>query len=331
MQYHYELGGQVVIQRNIKENNMADFNKLKKSKDHLARLAAQIESMDNPKKEFSKDERYWEPTTDKAGNGFALIRFLPGPAVDGDDALDIVQYFSHGFKGPTGKWYIEKSLTTLGKKDPVGELNRRLWATDEEKYQKAAKVQKRKLNYVSGIQVINDPAKPECNGKEYLFRYGKKIYDKQKLAMFPVIPTKKPMNPFDVYEGANFQLVVRKVDKFPNYDQSEFDTPSRLAETDEEIKAIWERAHSLAAEVAPSQFKDYDTLKRSLDEALGVDSESDEVFAAVLRTPADKAEVAASPKPSTKKFAQPESNVAPWDETEDDEDAEFFKKIANNG
>jgi hypothetical protein len=311
---------------------MVDLSKYKKSsKDSMERLAAQMEKLDNPqKKEYAKDDTYWTPTADKAGNAIAVIRFLPAPPVDGDDGLDIVQYFSHGFQGPTGKWYIEKSLTTLEKKDPVGEMNRRLWATNEERYQKIVSAWKRKLNYVSNILVVDDPAKPENNGKVFRYRYGKKIYDKAKLMMFPLIKTKKKINPFHVMEGCNFNLVQVRVSGYPNYDQSEFDSPSPIAETDEEIVRILEACHSLKSVVDPATaYKDYDTLKRELDEAIGVDTSSDDIFTAVLKVPTPK-EDSAKPKSNTSKFSkQEEVNTPPWDETEsDDEDAEFFRKMA---
>lgn len=315
---------------------MDNFNKLKKSKDHLTRLAEQIAKMDAPKENnFEKDDRFWSPTLDKAGNGYFVIRFLPGANIDyvGDvDAPDFVTYFSHGFQGPTGKWYIENSLTTLGKKDPVGEMNRRLWATNEKRYQEIVSAWKRKLNYISNILVINDPSNPENNGKVFKYRYGKKIYDKIKLAMFPVIPTKKPMNPFDVYEGANFQLIGTKVQKHNNWDQSEFDAPSPLANSEDAIKKIWNMEYSLLEDIAPDKFKTYDELKAELDKVLGCDSESDDIFEAVLRKAAPKGDRKASQEnPNSKFVKQPApEETAPWDDQEetDDEDAAFFKRMA---
>lgn len=310
---------------------MVDFNKLKKSKDHLIRLQAQIEKMEAPKEgSFEKDDRFWTPTQDKAGNGFAEIRFLPGAPIDGDDAPDFVTYYSHSIKGPTGKWYIENSLTTLGKKDPVGEMNRRLWATNEKRYQEIVSSWKRKLNYISNIYVVNDAGNPENNGKVFKYRFGKKIYDKQKLAMFPVIPTKKPMNPYDVFEGANFQLVVTKVGKHNNYDQSEFGAPSRLAPTDEEIKAIWEKEYSILEDIAPDKFKSYEELKAELDKALGCDSESDKIFEVVLRK-APEGNDRKAQKETPANVRQPAAEeTAPWDSEEEtnDEDAAFFQRMA---
>jgi hypothetical protein len=301
----------------------------------LERLANQIAKMDEPKEKFdSSDDRFWSPKLDKAGNGYAVIRFLPGPAVDGDGAPDLVQYFSHGFQGPTGKWYIENSLTTFERKDPVGELNRRLWSTNDKVYQDIARKQKRKLSYISNILVVKDPENPANEGKVFLYRYGKKLFEKIKLSMFPVIPDKPAVNPFDFYEGADFRLVIRNVAGYNNYDQSEFASPSRVKESEPEMKKIWESEYSLSEFVSDSKFKSYTDLKNKLDEVIGCDSESDDVFEILLR-PTSSPKSKEKPV-SNKKIVREEEDSPPWEEDstqtiiDDGDEAEFFKKIADS-
>ena len=251
------------------------------------------------------DERFWQPEVDKAGNGYAIIRFLDSPEVDGPNGLPFVQYWAHGFQGPGG-WYIENSLTTLGKDDPVSEYNSLLWNSGIEANKKLASAQKRKLNYVSNILVITDSAHPEKEGKVFLFRYGKKIFDKIKEKLEPQFPDEPKVNPFNMWEGANFKLKIRNVEGYRNYDKSEFDAPSPVAATDEEIEKIWKQEFSLTEFVDPSKFKTYDQLKARLDKVLGKDS------------PATSAETAS--------LDQVSENVTVT-ETEDDS-LDMFKKLA---
>ncbi len=249
---------------------MSTLSALRKS---MSNLDDQVKKLDegSAKKGFVADARYWRPQLDKAGNGFAVIRFLPPAQVDGSDGTLYVQLFHHGFKGPTGQWYIENSNTTLNGKDPCSEYNSKLWNTGLESNKEIARKQKRKLSYISNILIVNDPANPENNGTVRLYKYGKKIYAKLKEAMQPPFPDKQPINPFDFWEGANFKLKVRKGDGgFPNYDSSEFEAPSQVAEGDEaKLNTIWASCHSLKAEVAPDKFKSYEDLKKRLDLVLG--------------------------------------------------------------
>jgi hypothetical protein len=247
--------------KDLKTSKKSDFEKLQK----------QIE--DANKGSFGdreKDARFWQPGTDKAGNGFALIRFLPAPA--GEEAA-FVRLFSHGFKGPGGKWYIENSLTTLGLKDPVSEYNSELWAiSDDDKSptRNQARNQARRLNMISNIEVIKDPSNPENEGKVFLYRYGKKIWNKIHSAMYPEENTgEAPVNPFDLWEGANFKLKIRQVAGYRNYDESSFAAPSPLSNDDDELEAIWKQTHSLAELIAPDKFKTYDELKKSLESVMG--------------------------------------------------------------
>ena len=196
----------------------------------MDKLLASVQEENAPQEKKSYvDERLWKPELDKSGTGSAVIRFLP--AVDGEE-LPWVKVWKHAFQGPTGKWFIENSLTTLNQKDPVSEHNSELWNTGLESDKETARKQKRKLEYYSNIYVVSDPKHPENNGKVFLFRYGKKIFDKIMAAMQPEFEDETPINPFDFWEGANFKLKIRKVDGFWNYDKSEFDSVKSLSDDD---------------------------------------------------------------------------------------------------
>jgi hypothetical protein len=226
--------------------------------------AAQKESAPQEKKSYV-DERLWKPVMDKSGNGYAVIRFLPAP--EGED-MPWAKVWNHAFQGPTGQWYIENSLTTVGQNDPVSEYNSKLWNSGVESDKEIARKQKRKLQYYSNIYVVEDPANPQNEGKVFLYRYGKKIFDKIMEAMQPAFQDESPVNPFDFWEGANFKLKLRKVDGYWNYDKSEFADPSALFDNDEEIEALWKTEYSLADFTAASNFKSYDELKTRLDAVL---------------------------------------------------------------
>ena len=226
--------------------------------------AAQKESAPQEKKSYV-DERLWKPVMDKSGNGYAVIRFLPAP--EGED-MPWAKVWNHAFQGPTGQWYIENSLTTVGQNDPVSEYNSKLWNSGVESDKEIARKQKRKLQYYSNIYVVKDPANPQNEGKVFLYRYGKKIFDKIMEAMQPAFQDETAVNPFDFWEGANFKLKLRKVDGYWNYDKSEFADPSALFDNDEEIEALWKTEYSLADFTAASNFKSYDELKTRLDAVL---------------------------------------------------------------
>ena len=211
------------------------------------------------------DERFWKPEMDKTGVGSAIIRFLPAP--EGEE-LPWVKMYSHAFQG-NGGWYIENSLTTIGQKDPVSEYNRELWNSGSEKDKETVRKQKRKLSYYSNIYVIKDPAHPENEGKVFLFKFGKKIFDKVLNAMQPEFEDEEPINPFDFWGGANFRLKIRKVEGYWNYDKSEFDSPSPLFDDDDALEALWKKEYSLSAIVAPDQFKSYEDLEKRLNYVLG--------------------------------------------------------------
>ena len=227
------------------------------------KLVKEVEKMNSTSS--GGDDRLWKPEMDKTGNGYAVIRFLPAP--DGED-LPWVKMYSHGFQGPGG-WYIENSLTTIGQKDPVSEYNRTLWNSGNDKDKEIVRKQKRKLSYYSNIYVVKDPANPANEGRVFLFKFGKKIFDKIMAAMQPEFEDETPINPFDFWQGANFKLKIRKVDGYWNYDKSEFDSPSPLLDDDDALEALWKKQYSLNALTATDQFKTYEELQTRLDYVLG--------------------------------------------------------------
>jgi hypothetical protein len=211
------------------------------------------------------DERLWKPELDKSGNGYAVIRFLPAP--DGED-LPWAKVYSHAFQGPGG-WYIENSLTTSGGKDPVSEYNRDLWNSGNDADKDVVRRQKRKLSYYANIYVVKDPVNPHNEGGVFLFKFGKKIFDKLTAAMQPEFEDETPINPFDFWQGANFKLKIRKVDGYWNYDKSEFDAPAPLLADDDALEALWKKEYSVAEFTSPSNFKSYEDLERRLKSVLG--------------------------------------------------------------
>ena len=258
------------------------------------------------------DERLWKPELDKSGNGYAVIRFLP--SVEGED-MPWAKVWNHAFQGPTGQWYIENSLTTVGQKDPVSEHNTKLWNTGLETDKETARKQKRKLQYFSNIYVVSDSKHPENEGKVFLYRYGKKIFDKLMAAMQPEFEDETPINPFDFWEGANFKLKIRKVDGYWNYDKSEFETPSALGD-DSVIESVWKKQYSLKEFTAPTNFKSYEELKTRLDAVL-----SGTVSVGNVTDTMDD-EPIVSPKVDTK----------PVESKQEDEDdtMDYFSKLANS-
>ena len=287
-------------------------SKLKKSSSLDKLLNAVKEDSAPQEKKSYKDYRLWKPEMDKSGNGYAVIRFLP--AVDGED-LPWAKVWNHAFQGPTGQWYIENSLTTIGQKDPVSEHNTQLWNTGLESDKEIARKQKRKLQYFANIYVVSDSKHPENEGKVFLYRFGKKIFDKIMEAMQPAFEDEQAINPFDFWKGANFKLKVRKVDGYWNYDKSEFDSVSPLLDDDDAIEAIWKKQYPLAEFTAPSNFKSYDELKTRLDAVL-----SGTVSVGNVTDELDDEPIAA-PKVDTKP-------VEPSEEKEEDTMA-YFEKLAN--
>ena len=249
---------------------MSSFANLKRGRSDLAKLTKAIEATSQPAEAGSKDDtRFWQPEVDKAGNGMAVLRFLPAPAADGDDALPWVRVFSHGFQGPGG-WFIDNCLTTVNEKCPVCEHNSTLWNSGIEANKDIARKQKRKLSYVANILVISDPSNPANEGQVRLYKFGKKIFDKNTEAMNPDFADETPVNPFDMWEGANFKLKIRNVEGYRNYDKSEFASKSAIFEGDDEkLEQLWKSEFGLKEFSEKKQFKPYEQLKSRLDKVLG--------------------------------------------------------------
>lgn len=233
----------------------SNFDELKKEMDRLTTSSF----------EKKTDDRIWKVSMDKAGNGSAVIRFLPAPK---GEKWPWVRVWSHGFQGPTGKWYIENSLSTLNQPDPVSELNSQLWNSGIESNKDIVRKQKRRTDYYANILVVKDPANPQNEGKVFIFKFGKKIFDKIKDLMNPQFEDEKPVDPFNFWEGCNFKLRIRRVEGYANYDKSEFSEPSPLSDDNDYIEGIWNQQHSLSAFIDPSNFKTYDELKSRLESVL---------------------------------------------------------------
>jgi hypothetical protein len=288
---------------------MTSFSDFKKrSKNSIGDLTKKIEELN---KNDYKDERFWRPELDKSSNGYAVIRFLPAA---GEEELPWAKYYSHGFKGPGG-WYIENSRTTLGENDPVSEMNSQLWNSGIESDKDIARARKRRLHYVSNILVVSDPANPQNEGKVFLYKYGKRIFDKIQEAMKPEFEDEEAINPFDFWKGANFKLKVRKVAGFINYDKSEFESSSALSDDDAKLEEIWKTEYALSEFTDPSNFKSYDELKEKMNRVIGND------IRAIDSAPQTTAESTNfSNEPST-----PEVNAG-----EEMDNLSYFEKLANN-
>ena len=301
---------------------------LRKSRGGFDSLMKEVEKIANPQSESNNrnDDRFWQPEVDKAGNGYAVIRFLAPPK---GEELPWVRVWNHGFQGPTGKWYIENSLTTIGKTDPVSEFNTELWNSGSEANKEVARKQKRKLTYYTNILIVQDSKHPENEGKVFLFKFGKKIFDKIKDVAEPQFEDEKPLNPFDFWEGANFKLKIRNVEGYRNYDKSEFDTPSSISEDDSIIENIWNKQHSLTAFLDPKNFKSYDDLKKKLDMVLsGGTSAIKKAEEVTLGEDANYVQPATSAaRPATAPKAAPTKEV---DFDDDDESLSYFSKLASD-
>ena len=283
--------------------------------------AAQAESAPQEKKSYV-DDRLWKPTMDKSGNGYAVIRFLP--ACEGED-LPWAKVWNHAFQGPTGQWYIENSLTTLGNNDPVSEYNSKLWNSGVESDKAIARAQKRKLQYFANIYVVSDSANPQNEGKVMLYRFGKKIFDKLMEAMQPEFPDDPQINPFDMWEGANFKMKIRNVEGYRNYDKSEFDSASVLSEDDDVLEKVWSSEYSLQEFVDRKNFKSYTELQARLNRVLGataVSSTASEIDEDVVMESPVVARQAPAPKAK--------EDEVPWGEESSDDSLDFFKKLAED-
>ena len=290
-----------------------DFSKMKKSSGNLDKLAKAVEALNASSDGSSEKELYWRPEVDKAGNGMATIRFLPASATDGEDALPWVKVFSHGFQGPGG-WLIDNCLTTKNQQCPVCEHNNKLWNSGVEANKEIVRKQKRKLNYIANVYIVSDPKHPENEGQVKLFKFGKKIFDKITEAMNPQFADETPINPFDLWKGANFKLKIRKVEGYQNYDKSEFESASPLSDDDEELEKIWKTEHALSGLTADKEFKSYDDLKNRLEKVLGLSGDVP-LPKTTVETIKEQARIA------PKKVSEPEI-------AEDDDDLAYFSKLA---
>ena len=293
------------------------FGALKRNKaENFDKLTASLNKLNSKSSGPGPDERFWKPEVDKAGNGYAVIRFLPES--EGED-VPFVRKWDHGFQGPGG-WYIEDSLTTLGQKDPVSEYNSMLWNSGIESNKDKARKQKRRLSFISNIYVVKDPSNPDNEGKVFLYKYGKKIFDKLNEAMNPQFEDESPVNPFDLWEGADFKLKIRNVEGFRNYDKSELDNSAPLFDDDEQLESVWKSQHSLQEFVNPTNFKTYEELQTKLNRVLGLDGAAPSTTAESSFQAEPPAEI-----PETPAAVQPELAAS-----DDDESLDFFKKLAED-
>ena len=298
-----------------------------------SKLVKEVEKMSTTS--TGEDDRLWKPEMDKTGNGFAVIRFLPAP--EGEE-LPWAKMYSHAFQGPGG-WYIENSLTTIGQKDPLGEYNRELWNTGSETNKEIVRKQKRKLSYYSNIYVVKDPANPQNEGKVFLYKYGKKIFDKIMEAMQPEFEDETPINPFDFWQGANFKLKIVKKDGYWNYDKSEFGSVEPLLDDDDALETLWKKEYSLTAITAPDQFKSYEDLERRMNMVLGLKTASPTRSRAVVEQEDELEEFSSTPSVQDRvveeleqSYARSKSPSLPQISQDDDEDdaMAYFSRLAND-
>ena len=295
------------------------FANLKRNRDNISKLikAAEATGGGSAEKKSYVDDRMWKPTVDQAGNGYAILRFLP--AREGAE-LPWARYWDHGFKGPTGQWYIEKSLTSIGQNDPVGELNSRLWNTGIEEDKETARRQKRRLHYVSNIFVVSDPGNPENEGKVFMYQFGKKIHDKIMDMMQPEFADEDAINPFDMWEGADFKLKIRNVEGYRNYDKSEFAKQTSLLDGDDaQLEKVYDQMYDLSEFTDPANYKTYDELKAKLMTVLGEFANAGEPTIAQTRQMND-------PEPAPEPQRAPVT--AEQTKVEDDDTLSYFAKLA---
>jgi len=295
------------------------FANLKRNRNSISDLVSAASAADGPtEKKSYVDERIWKPTVDKAGNGYAVLRFLP--ASEGNE-LPWARYWDHGFKGPTGQWYIEKSLTSIGQQDPVSEYNSKLWNSGNEEDKETARKQKRRLHYVSNVYVESDPANPSNEGSVFLFVYGKKIYDKIMDLMQPQFADEDPVNPFDFWEGASFKLKIRNVEGYRNYDKSEFAAAAPLFGGDEGLlEETYDQLFDLNEFTDPKQYKSYDELKARLALVLGE---------AAPTSTRQQVAMESAEEPAPRRAAQAiEPASASVDDDDEDDTMSYFAKLA---
>ena len=301
------------------------FKDLKNKSKDLSKITQELDKLNKGGAESYKDYRFWKPELDQASNGFAVIRFLP--VVDGED-VPWARVFSHGFQGKGG-WFIENCPTTLGKKCPVCEANNELWNSGVEDDKTVARDRKRKLSYVANVYVVSDPKHPENEGKIFLFKFGKKIFDKIMEKIQPEFPDDQPVNVFDFWQGANFKLKIRKVAGYINYDKSEFEEPSALMGGDDaKLESLWKKQHALKEFTNAENFKSYDELKSKMDSVLRGGNEGKAKTAEDMED-IEEAEArfgsTAKSKPAPK---MPEKKSPVEDDSEEEDALSYFEKLA---
>ena len=301
------------------------FAALKSKRTDLSKLVQQAqETSGTTTQRQSQDERFWQPTRDKAGNGYAVIRFLPG---DAEAATPWIRYWDHAFKGPTGQWYIEKSLTSIGQQDPLSELNSKMWNSGIDADKAVVRQRKRNLRYVSNVLIVSDPSAPENEGQVKLYRFGKKIFDKIMDSMQPQFPDEAPVNPFDMWEGADFTVKIRKVEGYPNYDASSFKAPAAVPGTDEELEEIYNKQFDLNEWTDPKNYKTYDELKARLAMVLGEQAPRTVKQEAALELNDEIPEFPSTPEPVAKTASAPKPATAE-SSMDDDDTMSYFAKLA---
>lgn len=246
--------------------SFADYKKKSKLGSLTDKLVEKFNKMDESSSK-DDDSRIWTPKMGKSGTGEATIRFLPGGG--GKDEEAYIEVYSHAFTGTTGKWLIEKCPTTIGQPCPVCDENRTLWSNGKETVVRGnddSPGRKRKLNYYSNVYIIDDPVNPENNGQVKLYKYGVKILDKIKMAIKPASKRKRPLEVFDMFMGADFNIVINKKGKYWNYDDSEFLDPEPLFDGDEDkLEEVYNSLYDLTELINPSTFKSKDELQARLD------------------------------------------------------------------
>jgi len=287
------------------------FANLKRKSTDVSKLVEAAQGAGGTNKQSYSDDRFWTPVVDKAGNGYAVLRFLPG---DAEAPTPWVRYWDHAFKGPTGQWYIEKSLSSIGQPDPVGESNALLWNSGIDSNKEIVRQRKRNLRYVANVLIVADPSNPENEGQVKLFRFGKKIFDKIMDVMQPSFPDEKPVNPFNMWEGADFVLKIRNVEGYRNYDKSEFKSPSAISDDDDKLERLYDKQHDLSEWTDPKNYKSYDELKTRLAAVLG------ESAPRTAKQEVSLDEVAPAPAPKSAPSAA--------ESMDDDDTLSYFAKLA---
>jgi hypothetical protein len=276
-------------------------------------MTASIKKEVNGEKTYG-DDRIWKPKMGQDGTGYAVVRFLPGTD---SNKTPWVKIFDHAFQGPSGKWYIENSLTTIGQKDPISEYNSKLWNSGIESNKDVARKQKRRTSYYANVLVIKDPSDPASEGKVKIFKFGQKIFEKIMTALQPEFADDAALNPFDLFEGANFRIKLKTVAGYWNYDASDFERPSPLSEDESKLESIFNAQHDIHDLVSPDKFKTYDELTEKMNSVLNDGSTS-------YDAPVQKAAPQAVAKPA------PAAVTAATSSSEDDDLESYFKSLAND-